>query len=138
MNFRCHIDVTGFASVLIALLAMFMLPPPIHSSRPVDLARSSHAIEMPDADREDALLITVQRDGKIYFGTTHVSPEELPAMIKEGLKRGAPPEVYLKADARARYRSIAEALDGIRDSGVEKIGILTNHSFNPAADQRTK
>jgi biopolymer transport protein TolR len=119
----CRIDVTGFAGVLIALLAMFMVPELITDFRvvrPVELAKASHSIPMPGADREDALLVAVQRDGRIYFGNTHIDAAELPIRIREELGLGAPRVVYLKIDARARYRAVAKVLDGIRHSGVEK------------------
>jgi biopolymer transport protein ExbD/biopolymer transport protein TolR len=125
----CRIDVTGFASVLFALLAMFMvfrqgydLPRIV----PVLFANARHSIPMPGADREDALVVAVSRDGRIYLGSSQVGAEELPPMIREKLKLGWPPVVYLKIDARARYRGVAEALDGIRHAGVETIGLLTN------------
>lgn len=125
MRFRCSIDVTGFASVLIALLTMFMAAEPYHHPPAMTLAKVHYSVPMPGANREDALLVAVQRDGKIFFGTERIGPEELPTLIKKELRQGAPREVYIKADARARYRGVAAVLDGVRASGVEKIGFLT-------------
>jgi biopolymer transport protein TolR len=107
---------------------MFMVyqqSPDLPVARPVELAKSRYSIEMVAADREDALLVTVSRDGRIYFDTRQIGAEELPSSIREKLKLGARPVVYLKIDARARYRKVGEALDGIRHSGVEKVGIIT-------------
>lgn len=125
----CRIDVTGFASILFALLAMFMAPrlmTDLPVIQPVDLPKARHSIEMPGVDREDALVVAVSRDGRIYFDTTQIGADDLPPRIREKLKLGAPPEVYLRIDARARYRAVAKALDGIRHAGVEKIGFITN------------
>ena len=32
--------------------------------------------------------------------------------------------IYLRADARARYGAVKEALDGIRDAGIDRITFL--------------
>jgi biopolymer transport protein TolR len=125
----CRIDITGFAGVLIALLVMFMVyrqAPDLPRDVPVDLAKADHSIPMPGADREDALIVAVQRDGRIFFDTARVAPEDLTDRIKDRLRHGAPQPIYIKADARARYRAVAAALDGIRHAGVEKVGILTD------------
>src|SRR5215471_13710349 len=64
----CRIDVTGFLSIQVALLAVFMAPVMIVSDGPrivTELPKAHHAISMPRADREDALIVAVIRDGKI-------------------------------------------------------------------------
>src|SRR5262249_28655902 len=128
-RFLCRIDVTGFASVLVALLAMFMIPGPILDLPrvvPVEFANARHSIPMPGADGEDALVVAVSRDSRIYFDSTQIDAENLAPVIRDKLKLGATPVVYLRIDARARYRAVAQALDGIRQAGVEKIGLITN------------
>ena len=42
------------------------------------MAKVNNPTPMPDADKEDALLVAVMRDGKIFFGTDQVSPTSSP------------------------------------------------------------
>jgi hypothetical protein len=40
---------------------------------------------MPEADKEDALLVVVMRDGQIYFGTDRIKADELTNKVKDRL-----------------------------------------------------
>jgi biopolymer transport protein ExbD len=79
---------------------------------------------MPRANREDALLVTVMRDGMTYFQNSRVVPNQMPAMIRDGVNRGAEQKVYIRADARARYGTVAAVLDAVHAAGVEKVTFL--------------
>ena len=77
----CTIDVTGFAAVMLALLAMFTGPVmsgidlPMHLS--VDLARANNERTMPGADREDAVVIGITREGRLYLGVDRIGLDQL-------------------------------------------------------------
>jgi biopolymer transport protein TolR len=117
---------TVFAGVVLVLLFVFMtITPPMIQRRPIELAKTNHSIPMPGAEREDALIVAVQRDGKIFFETTQVGPEDLAARLKDRLGRGAPGTIYVKADARAHYRNVAEAVEDIRSAGMDRVVLLT-------------
>jgi biopolymer transport protein TolR len=129
----CRIDVTAFAAVMFALVAMFLVPAAIVIDSPrtaaavgVDLPRVSHAVAMRAANREDALLVAVQRDGKIWFDTAQIMPEELPAKIRERLSRGAERRVYIRADARSKYGLVLEVWQCVRSTGIENIVFLVD------------
>ena len=81
---------------------------------------------MPDADKEDALLIAVMRDGKIFFGTDRVEPDQLTQKVKDRLANKADKRVFIKADARARYGNVVEVVDNVRSAGVDDVGLLTD------------
>ena len=68
----------------------------------VDLAKVSSPTEMRGADREDALVVAITRDGQVWFATDRITAENLPAAIRERVLRGAERRVYIKADMRAR------------------------------------
>ena len=70
--------------------------------------------------RNDAILVTVRRDGTIYFGSEQTVPDHLTA-IREKLRDGSPRKAYIQADARARYRPVKEVLDGAQLAGIQDI-----------------
>ena len=92
---------------------------------PIDLAAVDHAKPMPGAVREDALLITVTRDGRIFYGTQQMQSGDLPTEIQDALRRGSEREVYLKVDARAMYRDAVAVIEQVRQAGIQNIGIIT-------------
>jgi biopolymer transport protein TolR len=123
----CNIDVTAFAGVMFALVYLFMpLQPHGRPGATVDLARTNYTVSMRGADREDALLVAIMRDGKVFFRADRITIEEVPARIREGVSRGAERKVYIKADARAKYASVVEVLDGVHDAGIENIGFIVD------------
>ncbi len=120
-----NIDVSALAAVLFVLLFSFMmLTETPHYGVSADLPKVWHPIPMRGANREDALIVSILRDGTMYFGKDKTKPSDLPAQIREGLGRGAEKKIYVRADKRLRYRTVLEVLDAIHSAGVEKIAFL--------------
>jgi biopolymer transport protein ExbD len=70
------------------------------------------------------MLVGVARDGRVYFGTVRITPDEVPDKIRDGLRGGAENWVYLAVDSRARYSDVKAVLDRIREAGVERVSFL--------------
>ena len=118
-----RIDVYPFVAVNLALLIIFMIVPgvtPRQSSGP-ELPRSRYASAMLRAVREDAQIVSVRRDGRIFYGNTVIAVDELPDRIRESIKNGADRKVYVRADARARYGDIQRVLDEISKTGIRDV-----------------
>ncbi len=132
----CDINVAGFVGVMLALLWMFMpMTTDAHRQMPVDIPKAVHPVSMAHASREDAMLVAVTRDGKVFFGRDLVRPADLPAIIQEGINRGSEREVYIRADA-AKYAWVAEVLDNVRSTGIEKVGFLVDQKRSSALDPK--
>jgi len=116
----------GFVSIMLALL-FILLPatPHTHRSAPVDRPNAYHSTSMPGALREDAMRITVRRDGQLYFRDDRVILQNLAREIRLGLRNGAENRIYLNMDARAKYREIIAVLDQIRLAGIARVSLLT-------------
>ena len=124
----CYINVTGVVSIMLVLLFMFMVVQSSghpHGGISVDLAKVGHAKMLVHSDAEDALMIGILRDGKVFFRTDRVRAEDLPARIREAVAHGAENKVYIKADARAKFASVEQVLDAVRASGVKNVAFLT-------------
>jgi len=132
-KFICTIDVTGFAGVMFALVAMFLLPAAVVNDSPrdaghvaLDLAKVSNSTDMRGALREDALLVAVQRDGRIWFDRSQIAPENLSTAIRDRVRHGAEPKVYIRADLRVNYGRVVEVLSRVRSAGIENVAFLVN------------
>jgi biopolymer transport protein ExbD/biopolymer transport protein TolR len=127
-----NINVTPMVDVMLVLLIIFMvITPMLQKSRPVELAKTTNPIQMPDADKEDAVIVAVQRDGKIFFDTTMVSAADLTEKVKERISNRIDKTVYVKADARAKYKNVVEVVDNVRSAGVGELGLLTEQRQGP-------
>jgi biopolymer transport protein ExbD/biopolymer transport protein TolR len=121
------INVTPMVDVMLVLLIIFMVVTPmLQKGVSVDLAKVNNPEQMPDADKEDALIVAVMRDGKIYFGNDQIAPDQLTEKVKDKLANRPDKRVYVRADARAKYGSVVEVVDNVRAAGVDELGLLTD------------
>src|SRR5205807_828415 len=81
--------------------------------------------EMEDADKDDAIVVAVTRDGSIFLGNTKVSKEDITGQIKDRISTRLDKTVYVKSDARAKYGDVVAVVDEIRSPGVDQLGLLT-------------
>ena len=122
-----NINVTPMVDVMLVLLIIFMvITPMLQKGQAVELAKTTNPIQMPDADKEDALIVAVNRDGKIFFDTSMIqNPADLTDKIKDRIANRVDKRVYVKADARAHYKWVVEVVDNVRSAGVGELGLLT-------------
>ena len=90
----------------------------------VELPVTSYAVAMPDADQEDALIVSVTDDGSVYFGVDPISPAALAEKVRDGLSNRTERKLYIKADARTPYANVVKVLDAVRTAGVEPPSLL--------------
>jgi biopolymer transport protein ExbD/biopolymer transport protein TolR len=126
-----NINVTPMVDVMLVLLIIFMvITPMLQKGVSVDLAKVNSPEAMPDADKEDALIVAVMRDGKIFFGNDQINPDQLTQKIKDRISNRTNKIVFVRADARAKYGSVVEVVDNVRSAGVDDLGLLTEQKKN--------
>src|SRR5205814_8563656 len=77
------INVTPMVDVMLVLLIIFMvITPMLQKGQAVDLAKANNPLPLPEADKEDAVIVAVMKDGQVFLDTQKVTPEELTQMIK--------------------------------------------------------
>ena len=125
-SYSSDINVTPMVDVMLVLLIIFMvITPMLQHGANVELAKTKNPIPMEDADKEDAVLIAVQRDGAIYFDTQKVTEQELTTKVQDRLSNRADKKIYIKADGRASYGTVVQVVDDVRAAGVDQVGLLT-------------
>ena len=128
-----NINVTPMVDVMLVLLIIFMvITPMLQNKVNVDLAKTDNPTPMPDADKEDAIVVAVTRDGSIYLGQDKVQPSQLGSMITDKLN-GKSKEIFVRADARAKFLDVENAIDDVRAAGVDSVGLLTEKRQTPGA-----
>jgi biopolymer transport protein ExbD/biopolymer transport protein TolR len=120
------INVTPMVDVMLVLLIIFMVVTPmLQPGKLVEMARTRNPVDMSDANKADALIVSVLRDGKIFLGNENVTGEALTQKLQERLSNRVNKTVYVRADARVRYGSLVDAVDDVRSAGVDQLGLLT-------------
>src|SRR5713226_798882 len=72
----------------------------------VELAKVNNPREMQDADREDAIIVAITRDGGIYLGSTKTPKDQLTALIRDRISSRLDKTVFVKSDGRAKYGAV--------------------------------
>ena len=91
----------------------------------VQMAVTHSAVPMPDAERENALIVSVTSDGTVYLGIEPLPLAALTDKLKSILANQRERKIYIKADARAPYANVADVLNATRAGGVEAPILLT-------------
>jgi len=97
----------------------------------VELPATRNARPMPEADREDALIVTVTEDGGVYFALNRVNPATLAEEVKASLSNRTDRKLYIKADARTRYANVEKVILAARTAGVGAPILLTSQPASP-------
>ncbi len=126
-------NVIPMADIMLVLLIIFMvITPMLQKTTPVDLAMTNNAHEMKDADKDDAVVVAVTRDGSIFLNNVKITKEDITGQVKDKLTIRSEKTVYVKSDARAKYGDVVAVVDEIRSAGVDSLGLLTEKSQGKA------
>ncbi len=121
------INVTPMVDVMLVMLIIFMVITPMLSKGvSVDLVKTRNPIGMADAEKEDAIVVAVTRDGKLYLGTSMLPADQIAPKVKDMLTNRLDKTTYVKADQRARYERVVEVVDELRSAGVDQLGLMTD------------
>ena len=131
-----EINVTPMVDVMLVMLIIFMVITPMLSKGiSVELVKTKNPIAMQAADKDDAILVSVTKDGKVYLGSDQFANlNDLGVKVKDRLTAKLDKTVYLKNDSRARYERVVEVIDNLRGFGVDQLGLLTESIKEGAAE----
>src|SRR5258708_13478647 len=97
-------NIIPMADIMLVLLIIFMVVTPmLQKNKPVDMARTDTARDMQDADKEDAVLVAVTRDGNIFLGNTQIQKPDLSGQGKDRISNKPDKPAYLKSHPPATY-----------------------------------
>jgi len=127
-NTIADINVTPMVDIMLVLLIIFMVVTPLlQKGVSVDLAKTKYQREMREADRDDAVVVAVTRDAKIFLNSDQIpNKDQLGPKIQDILASKVDKTVYIKSDRRAKYGEVVDVVDIVRAVGVDTLGLLTS------------
>jgi biopolymer transport protein TolR len=128
-------NVIPMADIMLVLLIIFMVVTPLfRPGEPVNMAQVNNPVDMPNADKDDAIIVAISSDGVTYLGNCKMALDEISSRLRDRISGRLDKTVFLKSDARARYGDVVKLVDQIRLAGVDYVGLLTEKA---AANRRT-
>jgi biopolymer transport protein ExbD/biopolymer transport protein TolR len=114
-----------------------VITPMLQNKVNVDLANSTTATPMDDANKEDAVVVAITRDSRIYLGQNQTTVSSLGSQVSDDLSKQTSKVVFFRADARAHYGTVMDAIDAVRTAGVEEVGMLTSQQQTAPVSTKT-
>lgn len=98
-------------SILIAgAVTLFSQQPALRQGISVEMPVAGHAMEMRAADEQNATVVAITANGRVFLGIQPTDPAALSRLSKK--------TVYVKADAQAPYQQLLAVLDALRGRSV--------------------
>ena len=126
------INVTPMVDVMLCVLIIFMvITPMLNKGANINLPVARNPIALPDADKEDAVKVSITRDSQVFLspGLERVNPDDLAPKVRDLLQNRTSRMVFLRADARAKYGKVEDVVDNLRSGGVDQLGLLTDQDM---------
>ena len=122
-------NVIPMADIMLVLLIIFMVVTPmLTKGLTVELAKVTSPSDMPNADKDDAVIVGISADGKVYLGNTQSDISQIADQVRDRISNKLDKTVYVKSDGRAKYGTVVKVVDEIRSAGVDNVGLLTDKS----------
>ncbi len=122
-RFLSEMNVIPLVDVVLVLLVIFMVTAPmLYRGMDIRLPTSTTNTIKP----EERIVLTIERDQKVYLDKTPVTVTDLEARLRASKQRNADVAVYLRADRDVPYGTVVRVMDGVKRSGIEKLGMVTD------------
>ncbi|BAL26576.1 protein TolR [Azoarcus sp. KH32C] len=125
-----QINVVPYIDVMLVLLVIFMVTAPMIQTGSVDLPSVA---DVPQPAVE-AMYVVVEHDGSLGFQQNAsatkqpMSNTELLRRLREAIERNPQQPVVIAASKRVSYEKVMDTLNGLRQAGIQKVGLQTNAS----------
>jgi biopolymer transport protein TolR len=123
-----EINVTPLVDVMLVLLIIFMVTAPIlQTGIDVQLPETT---SVKDVNPEERIVISISRQGLIYYGSEAVNYYSIAQRLKRDAK-GPKDAIFLRADKDVKWNSIVSVIDAVRGAGFSEIRLVTKPFREP-------
>jgi biopolymer transport protein TolR len=120
-------NIIPMADIMLVLLIIFMVVTPmLQKGMSVEMAKVANPTDMPNADRDDAIIVGISRSGDIFIGNQKTALDQITSSIRDRIENRVDKTVFIKSDARAKYGDVVKVVDEVRSAGVDNVGLLTD------------
>ncbi len=121
---KADINVTPLVDVMLVLLIIMMLVAPmLQQGVAVRLPTATNTVDKPETQEQTVLAIA--KDKSFYLNAKPVTEGEMATRLNELLENKKEKIVLIKADEEVEYSAVMQAMDQLRNAGIEDIGLIT-------------
>jgi biopolymer transport protein TolR len=120
-------NIIPMADIMLVLLIIFMVVTPmLQKGMSVEMAKVTNPTDMPNADRDDAIIVGISRSGDIFLGNQKTPLDQIASTVRDRISNRVDKTVFIKSDGRAKYGDVVKLVDEVRSAGVDNVGLLTD------------
>ena len=118
------INVTPLVDVMLVLLIVFMITAPmLAAGMKVELPQANAAQPL---DPKEPVVITLQKDGKLFIGKDEITREGIVQAVREKLGAEQDRAIHLRGDRDVAYGEMVTLMDKLAANGFVKVALLAN------------
>ena len=122
-------NVIPMADIMLVLLIIFMVVTPmLTKGLSVELAKVNNPSDMPNADKDDAVIVGISASGDVYLGSAKSDITQIADQVRDRISNKLDKTVFVKSDGRAKYGDVVKVVDEIRSAGVDNVGLITDRA----------
>ena len=122
-------NVIPMADIMLVLLIIFMVVTPmLTKGLSVELPKVNNPEDMPNADKDDAIIVGISASGDVYLGSTKSDITQIADQVRDRISNKLDKTVFVKSDGRAKYGAVVKVVDEIRSAGVDNVGLITDRA----------
>ncbi len=115
------LNITSLVDVALTLLVIFMIASPLIQYQIEISLPETNARELTE---EEALVISITKEGRVYLGSKLIKPEDLTDRLKEIKKEKRLRTVSIRGDSKTNYGLVMEVMGFVREAGIEDVGLV--------------
>jgi biopolymer transport protein ExbD len=121
---KADINIIPLADIMLVLLIIMMLVAPLlQQGVSVRLPVATNTVEKPET--QDQTVVAIAANRALYLNARPVAEQDLATQVSSILETKVEKIVLIKADEEVEYGAVMEAMDALRQAGVEDIGLIT-------------
>jgi biopolymer transport protein ExbD len=122
-------NVIPMADIMLVLLIIFMVVTPmLTKGLSVELPKVNNPQDMPNADKDDAIIVGISASGDVYLGSAKSDITQIADQVRDRISNKLDKTVFVKSDGRAKYGAVVKVVDEIRSAGVDNVGLITDRA----------
>jgi biopolymer transport protein TolR len=134
---KSDINVTPLVDVMLVLLIIMMIIAPL-LQKGVDVRLPIAVNSASKPETQDQTVLGIKADKTVWINGVEVRKEEMRTRLETILETKKEKLILIKADEDAPYSAIMDAMDQLRASGIEDVGLITDSKAQSALSQGGK